>query len=214
MTTDSTIQTGLTTAGHSILTQAQLGATITFTKVKIGDGELGTLDPETLTDLINPVQELGIYKKDNIDYETVSITALITQSEAGYTFREIGLFAIDPDTGAEVLYAYGNKGNAATYIPAKPSEITVEEEASIIIEVANIDNIVVNISRQYGYDVRFDELNGYYMEPVDGNLDITEKIADGNTKLTASLDGNIGVYPLWGYLTALTKRIIALEMNR
>ena len=63
MTADSTIQTGLTTAGHSILTQAQLGASITFTKVKIGDGELGTLNPATLTDLINPLQELGIYDK-------------------------------------------------------------------------------------------------------------------------------------------------------
>lgn len=168
MTADSTIQTGLTTAGHSILTQAQLGASITFTKVKIGDGELGTLNPATLTDLINPLQELGIYDKSKVDEQNISITALITQGETGYTFREIGLFAIDPETQLEVLYAYGNKGDIATYIPSNISSISVEEEATIIVEVANASNVVVNISREYS-------AKGQGIPPsVCTNLNITE----------------------------------------
>lgn len=214
MTADTTIQTGLTNCGQSILLQSQLGASIKFTKVKIGDGEIGDNDPKSLMDLINPLQELDIYNKEIIDYETISITALITQGETGYTFREIGLFAIDPETGSEVLYAYGNKGTSATYIPANPSSISVEEEASILVEVADTSNVIVEISRQYGYDIRFDELNGYYSEPIDGNLNITEKFVDGNENLTALVDGNIGVYSLWDYLEVLTKRIVALEMNR
>lgn len=214
MTTDTTIQTGLTKNGQSILLQSQLGANVKFTKVKIGDGKLGDIEPTALTDLINPLQELEIYDKENIDYKTISITALITQSETGYTFREIGLFAVDPETDKEVLYAYGNKGDAATYIPANPSSISVEEEATILVEVANVSNVTINISRQYGYDVRFDELNGYYSTPIDGNLDIAEEIMDGNKKLTATVDGNIGVYSLWDYLTVLTKRIIALETRK
>ena len=168
MTADSTIQTGLTTAGHSILTQAQLGASITFTKVKIGDGELGTLNPATLTDLINPLQELGIYDKSKVDEQNISITALITQGETGYTFREIGLFAIDPETQLEVLYAYGNKGDIATYIPSNISSISVEEEATIIVKVANASNVVVNISREYS-------AKGQGIPPsVCTNLNITE----------------------------------------
>ena len=58
MTTNSTIQTCMTNAGLSILTQAQLGATIEFTKVKFGDGQKKKMDPETLTNLVNPLQEL------------------------------------------------------------------------------------------------------------------------------------------------------------
>ena len=173
MTTDTTIQTGLTTIGQSILTQSQLGAVIEFTKVKIGDGELGNLDPAGLTDLINPLQELGIYDKDKINEQTMSITALITQSETGYTFREIGLFAIDPETGLEVLYAYGNKGEAATYIPSNISSISIEEEATIIVEVANASSVVINISREYSS-------KGQGIPPsVCTNLNITE---DGNTR--------------------------------
>jgi hypothetical protein len=173
MATDTTIQTGLTRIGQSILTQAQLGKSITFTKVKIGDGELGSLDPADLTDLINPLQELGIYDKDSIDEQTMSITALITQSETGYTFREIGLFAIEPNTGLEVLYAYGNKGDVATYIPSNTSSIAIEEEATIIVEVANASNVIVNISREYA-------AKGQGIPPsVCTNLNITE---DGNIR--------------------------------
>ena len=149
MTTDSSIQTGLTRSGQSILTQAQLGASVKFTKVKIGDGELGIINPEDLTDLINPLQELGIYNDEKIDEQTLSITALITQSETGFVFREIGLYAIDPETGLEVLYAYGNKGDVASYIPSNTSSISVEEEATIIVKVANSSNVTVVISREY-----------------------------------------------------------------
>ena len=101
--TNSTIQTCMTNAGLSILTQAQLGATIEFTKVKIGDGQLNNIEPETLTDLVNPLQELEIYQKEVINDTSVSITALITQAETGFTFREIGLYAIDPQSEQEVL---------------------------------------------------------------------------------------------------------------
>ncbi len=159
MTTDTTIQTGLTKIGQSILTQAQLGANLAFTKVKIGDGELGDIDPSDLTDLINPLQELGIYDKDKIDEQTMSITALITQSETGYTFREIGLFAIDPETGLEVLYAYGNKGDVATYIPSNISSISIEEEATIIVEVANASSVIINLTKEYGANCSLSNLS-------------------------------------------------------
>jgi len=65
-----------------------------------------------------------------------------------------------------------------------------------------------------GNDVRFDELNGYYVEATDGNKDLATALCDGNEDLTTSHDGNVGVYSLWDYLAVLTRRIVALEMNR
>lgn len=173
MTSNSTIQTCMTNAGLSILNQAQLGGIIEFTKVKIGDGQLNTIQPETLTDLINPLQELEIYQKETINDTTISITALITQAETGYTFREIGLYAKDPQSGDEVLYAYGNKGESATYIPPNGSSVSVEEEASIIVEVANASNVVIRISQET-------VSKGYGIPPsICTNLNIIE---DGNAR--------------------------------
>ena len=148
---EATIKTGMTNAGLSILAQAQLGAKIQFTKLKIGDGYLSaSQDPKTLTDLINVIDNLAIAEWSMSDDTTIKVTGLVVQGELGYNFREIGLFAIDPSTNQEVLYAYGNKGENATYIPNNTSGIAVEEQATIITKVASADSVVMQIVRQYG----------------------------------------------------------------
>lgn len=141
----------MTNAGLSILAQAQLGAKIQFTKLKIGDGYLSaSQDPKTLTDLINVIDNLAIAEWSMSDDTTIKVTGLVVQGELGYNFREIGLFAIDPSTNQEVMYAYGNKGENATYIPNNTSGIAVEEQATIITKVAGADSVVMQIVRQYG----------------------------------------------------------------
>ena len=148
---NTSVVTGITNAGLSILAQAQLGANIQFTKIKIGDGQLSEgQDPAELTDLINSVNELGIYNWSMSGDSTIKVTGLIVQGETGFYFREIGLFAIDPSTEQEVLYAYGNKGDAASYIPENSSNISVEERATIITKVANAETVQIQVSRLYG----------------------------------------------------------------
>ena len=55
MTTDATIITGMTNAGLAVMAQSQLGKTVTFTKVQIGDGTITTQELATLAGLINPL---------------------------------------------------------------------------------------------------------------------------------------------------------------
>ena len=101
MATDSTIETCLTESGLSILAQSQLGTTVTFTKLAIGDGELDDdTTASTLTDLINPVSDVGISSSSVVNSTVITVTGTITQGETGFYFREIGLYAQDPDTGA------------------------------------------------------------------------------------------------------------------
>lgn len=64
-----------------------------------------------------------------------------------------------------------------------------------------------------GSDVRFDELNGYWKEAIDGNLNIDLEELDGNVTLETTVDGNIGMYKLWEYLNILASRIAALEIK-
>lgn len=161
---NTTVITGITNAGLSILAQAQLGAKIQFTKIKIGDGELSEgQDPSELTDLINTVNELGIYNWTMNDDSTIKVTGLIVQGETGFYFREIGLFAIDPTTNQEVLYAYGNKGDSASYIPENTSSVSVEERATIITKVANSETVNIQLSRLYG-PIFYDEIGDTTIE--------------------------------------------------
>jgi len=147
---DTTIKTGMTNIGLNIVAQSQLGATIQFTKVKIGDGVITTQDPAELTDLIHATNTLGILDGAILNNSTVRIGAVIPQAATGYYFREIGLFAINPATGQEVLYAYGNKGSNASYIPASGSGLVVEESATMLVKIADADNVIINYTHELG----------------------------------------------------------------
>ncbi len=159
MTSDSSIQTIITNSGSALALKMMLGTQVTFTKIKIGDGILSGTDPRELTDLVHSLYDTGIYKKEDIDNTAMCVTTLIEQQNAGFTFREIGLFALDPDTNEEVLYAYGNKGDDASYIPSNNSNIAVEEEASMIVYVGNNTNVIINFVGGYDYFANVDLTN-------------------------------------------------------
>lgn len=142
----ATIITGMTNAGLAIVAKTQIGQTTTFTKLKVGDGAISTETPAELEDLIHTVDEMDITSCGIEEEHTISISGLIRSGTTGYFFREIGLFAIDPETGNEVLYAYGNKGDKATYIPEKGASIAVEEDATILVKVADAENVEVTYS--------------------------------------------------------------------
>ena len=146
--TSDVIISGLTNAGARILSSAQMGDDIVFTKMKIGDGSITTQDTANLTDLINPIENLDIENYEILTNDDNSValklSSFVKQAENSYYFRELGLFAIDPQTNEEVLYAYVNKGDNPTYIPQNSTNIAVHELASIIVAVSNKLNIIVN----------------------------------------------------------------------
>ena len=57
-----------------------------------------------------------------------------------FYYREVGLFAQDPDTGKEILYAYGNRNEAAELItPAGLNIIT--KQLAFIVSVGDSANV-------------------------------------------------------------------------
>ena len=105
--TSNVIISGLTNAGARILSSAQMGEDIIFTKMKIGDGNITTQDTANLTDLINPIENLDIENYEIISNDDNSVvlkfTSFVKQAESSYYFRELGLFAIDPETNQEIF---------------------------------------------------------------------------------------------------------------
>ena len=135
----------LTDKGREILYKAQGGQQLNFSKFVVGDGELGSQAIQTLTNVINPKMNLNISKIDARTDKVVIGTYLTNSNlEEGFYFRELGLYANDPDTQEEVLYMYGNAGETAEYINSKYENI-IEEYLDLDIVVSNVSNVTATI---------------------------------------------------------------------
>ncbi|MBQ4431047.1 MAG: hypothetical protein II877_06050 [Synergistaceae bacterium] len=108
----------LTDKGRDLLAKALTGKQLSFSRVIVGTGDLGTRRPQELTDLVSRKLALTITALRTSLVGTAEITAEVSNQSitSGFFMKETGIFAFDPDTHAEVLYAYVNKGNEAEYI--------------------------------------------------------------------------------------------------
>ncbi|MCD7918654.1 MAG: hypothetical protein LUG45_00965 [Clostridiales bacterium] len=113
----------LTNNGYGILTQALNGGSISFTKIKVGNGDVPE-DYTALDDLVNPVIEAGIDSIEEAEkYVILKSASFNNQSlESELECKEVGVFCLDSDGETEILYAYGHcdlssSGETAVTIP-------------------------------------------------------------------------------------------------
>ncbi|GMQ60342.1 hypothetical protein AN1V17_47420 [Vallitalea sediminicola] len=134
----------LTNKGRNLQVKAQTGIALTYTNVKIGDGEIGSGSILDMNDLKNSLHVLNI---SNIrrNGNQVTIRTIVTNKELqeGFYFREIGVFAEDPDEG-EILYCYANARSNAEYIPAAGTDI-VEKNIDVVVIVGQAENVTATI---------------------------------------------------------------------
>jgi len=137
----------LTQKGRNLLAKAQAGTTLTFTKIKLGDGLWPSdTDPTQLNDLVSPKLNLPIQEIRVAGDGTVRLRFVLTNTglSQGFFMREIGIYAQDPDIG-EILYAVAYAGDRADFIPA--DGITkVENVIDIYTVIANAQNVTAVIS--------------------------------------------------------------------
>ncbi len=132
----------LTNAGRNILAKALLGKTLRFTRAWAGDGYLPEdVDVREMTQIVKPHREMEIAEMSIPPHiGTAKITVILTNKEltTGFFFREIGLFAEDPDTGEEFLYGYCNSGNTADYMPGQdgPDAVYYRFDLTVIVDQA------------------------------------------------------------------------------
>lgn len=134
----------LTENGQRMLAKAEAGKTLTFTKIKLGDGQAASgQDLTKLTALGHAVQDVGISSITPKDDGTVVISGIISNSTLakGYYIREFGLMANDPDVG-EILYAV-MMDTAPDYLPAKGGSTVISEQYNIIMGVGNASDVNV-----------------------------------------------------------------------
>lgn len=140
----------LTLAGKTLMAKVLAGDTLKFTKMKMGDGSLSGSNPAELSDLIKPVATITTENvKKGSNYIAVKGTFDNKTVQAGFYWREFGLFAQDKDRG-EILFAYANAGTLADYIAAAATSEIVKT-LTAVIAAADAENINVTLDTSIVY---------------------------------------------------------------
>lgn len=135
----------LTNAGQALQTKVQAGATLAFTRIALGDGQLNGQPISPLTALISQKASVEVDTVRVVDSSTAQASGFFSNADitTGFWWRETGLFAQDPDVG-EILYGYTNAGDAGDYIPTV-EDTRIEKYIFCSIAVANATTVDITI---------------------------------------------------------------------
>lgn len=135
----------LTNSGNTLQAKVQGGAPLQFTKIGMGDGQLNGQPISPLTQLIHQTVTVPIDGGQVVGKDTYRVKGIFSNQElaAGFTWREIGVYAQDPDVG-EVLYCYANAGDAGDYIPP-PDQNRIESTLYCSMTVSNASSVTIQI---------------------------------------------------------------------
>lgn len=141
----------LTDLGKVVLAKAIAGKPLKFSRVSCGDGFLEEYQEICeLEGLINPLYDLEIFScevgytaDDKIIPGMAELRAMLDNKEIeeGFYVREIGVFALDPDTEEEVLYGYSNSGDKSDYMPAYGGKNIVEFLYKLCMVIDNAQDV-------------------------------------------------------------------------
>ncbi len=139
----------LTKEGRNLLAKALTGKDLKFVRVATGDGRLPAgQNIYDMTAMVHPLQDLPIASCTVTGVGTATIQAVMTNQglDMGFFVREIGLFAKDPDSGAETLYGYCNAGDEADYMPGQNGPDVVQYLLALVAVIDQAQNVTAVIS--------------------------------------------------------------------
>ena len=185
----------ITKQGALLAAKTLQGKKIEFDHAEVGSGNLSgnAVDKTALT---TKVLECPIQKVEITENTQAKVSFIFKNTDAnnGFYFREIGLFAIDPDTKAKVLYAYTNAGTTAEYINNSIAE-KIEKHISINVIVDNAQNVNITLDTNQIY-VTEKEMREAIDEAISkkGNLyGIKRKVNDNTSPAWERIGDSIGL---------------------
>ena len=130
----------ITDAGSLLIAKVMASkGSITFTRIVMGDGYMPSSQvPEHMTAVVSPKATMEITKCEVTGNGAAVVGGRYDNSEQSQDFewRELGLYAKDPDLG-EILYSYGNTGKSAETIPAGGGAAAIEKLIDVVTYVGN-----------------------------------------------------------------------------
>ena len=181
----------LTDAGKALYYENMGGAGITFTTIQMGKGTLsGSIAP--LTALVDPVVTMDAAVTNNQNqYCDVSGKFSNASLAEGFYWREIGVFAADPDypddRSKDILYCYQNAYDTADFIPVASVQ-TVEKNITVPVIVGDAATVTCTLARSLIY-ASLQDLEDHDKDPNAHKalLDkINENLKNKQDKITAT----------------------------
>ena len=208
-----------TGVGRQLHTRVLAGDMLTFTTIKLGDGTMTTEPIAALTDLIHGIITLPVHEvRRNADYAEVTGVFQNAGLSSGFYWREIGIFAADPDypndRSHDILYCYQNAAELAEYIPSASSAV-IEKIIRVACVVGDAENVTVGLASQaYAKAEDLQALEEQHSKDVERINDVLDAIdptkvtakaapADGDGVMIAdSADGGKAKRLLWSNVKA------------
>ena len=141
----------MTSAGLNLLAKAIAGKELRFSRVAFGDAiKNGVIVEPTDAQILNytalihernmslPLADVRFSGNGTV---VVSFQVNNSNLEEGFWARETGLFAIDPDTGNEILYCYRNSGALSRYIPGGGGAVALNLAIHLVTVVDQATNV-------------------------------------------------------------------------
>lgn len=199
----------LTTKGSALLAKTQTGIPLEFTGFQIGeaympDGHVIT-NTTALFDVAPKTMEISGVTSTATQ---ATVKAQITNSTfaSAFTWREVGVFANDPDEG-DILYAYGNARDEADVIPsnATPTEFLF----NIIMKIYSDTTVDITIDKSLVFITQSE------FETIASGLDEKEALVDDDLFLIAdSEDTNQTKKSKWGNIKNLVEDLFLPTSNK
>ena len=167
--------------GVDLLLKAQLGEELSFTRIVLGDGYLP--EGQNLEEIEKVVSEVVSITSLSMKVENGAaiISGPLTPDMVPYEFyyRELGLYVLDPETGEEILYSYGNSGDTAEVIRPDGQSDIVERTIDIVVTVGNAENITIVLDNQTTATLKhLEELKAALEEKHDSDIENMNALID------------------------------------
>ncbi len=189
----------ITNVGRALQAKAQLGAQLQFTRMGLGDGELGGSSIVDLTALKHEVKSLTLSRFELLTSGRARLGTVLSNQDiaSGFYWRELGIFAEDPDLG-EILYCYGNAGALAEYIPAGGGPDVIEKVITVIVLIGQASSVSAVLDQSLAWATQQDledhiedaEAHPQYAKITDLSAGLTahEEAADPHPQYAAGSD--------------------------
>ena len=125
------------------------GKALIFTKIMLGDGDIGEQDLRALAALLAPKMTLPVTGGTDIGNGQVQIRATVSNNalETGFFAKEVGVYAKSGGDGTEKLIAYTNGGNFVDYIPDKNTPID-SQTFKVDVVVGNASEVKIQVANE------------------------------------------------------------------
>ncbi|WP_338842060.1 tail fiber protein [Paenibacillus glucanolyticus] len=178
---------GLTNKGRVLQAKAQAGVQLKYTKYVLGDAQLGGQSIATLTGVISPKKTVDVTRLKMTPPNQATVGFVLSNQDVttGFYFRELGLYALDPDEG-EILYWYANAGDTADYIPPTNTGDVISKTIDMLVYVGTASNVTLTIDQNLAY-VTHDELAAA-LEGLDPDIPLASLTEPGITQLSNAIN--------------------------